>query len=138
MILLSKEYLLNLLEIIFLKPSLYTLKDIYPPIVSPNNEIINPHIGPKNIILAPVTNIDGITPESAINILINKEINKAKLEYSLKISKIIFESTKSYSPHLKNYFKFTILSIKLTEKILDELSSIAVKNKYIMKIFNFI
>ncbi len=58
-------------------PFLYTLKLIHPPITSPNKEIKKPFIGPKNTILAPVTNIDGTIPSNAIITLINKLINIA-------------------------------------------------------------
>ena len=62
-------------------PFLYTLKLIHPPITSPNKEIKNPFIGPKNTILAPVTNTEGTIPSNAIITLINKLINIANSLY---------------------------------------------------------
>ena len=61
-----------------LKPNLYIRKVMYPPITSPAKDIINPFIGPKKAIFAPVTKTDGTTPNKAIIIL---KISEIGIEY---------------------------------------------------------
>lgn len=62
-------------------PSLYILKVIHPPTVSPRSDMVKPRSGPKKMMFAPVTNTEGIIPDKAINMLMIREINKAKSLY---------------------------------------------------------
>ena len=74
-------YFSNWVDMLFLKPALYSMKAIMAPTASPINEIAVPSQKPKNNMLAAVIKKLGITPNNATTMLIKMLISTAAWGY---------------------------------------------------------